>query len=138
DGAMLTGTLFHHIGRVTVDPELLERVEVQAGAGEATAGFGALGGAIRFRTKNPADLLAPGQRLGGIARGGYFSNDGYRTSVSGFGRVNDDWSFLGSYVYVDRENMKDGGGGEQFGTAAEQKVGFLKLQGRLSERQALT
>src|SRR5690606_39097062 len=48
DGAPQTGTLFHHIGRVSVEPELLRQVEAQTGAGEATSGFGSIGGAIRF------------------------------------------------------------------------------------------
>lgn len=57
DGAPQTSTLFHHIGRVTIDPDLLTEVEVQAGAGEATSGAGAIGGAIRFKTKGADDLL---------------------------------------------------------------------------------
>lgn len=40
DGAPQTSTLFHHIGRVTIDPDLLKQVEVQAGAGEATSEIG--------------------------------------------------------------------------------------------------
>ena len=42
DGAQQTSTLFHHIGRVTIDPDLLQQIDVQAGAGEATSGPGAL------------------------------------------------------------------------------------------------
>ena len=76
DGAPQHGTLFHHIGRVSIEPELLETVELQAGAGEATAGFGAVGGAIRFRTRDAADMLQPGRDFGGIAKAGWFSNDG--------------------------------------------------------------
>lgn len=52
DGAQQTSTLFHHIGRVTVDPDLLQQIDVQAGAGEATSGPGAIGGSIRFKTKD--------------------------------------------------------------------------------------
>ncbi|MDA8019777.1 MAG: TonB-dependent receptor [Thermoanaerobaculia bacterium] len=138
DGAQQTGTLFHHIGRVSIEPELLEQVEVQAGAGEATSGFGAIGGAIRFRTKTAADLLAPGQEVGVLLKGGYFSNETYKGSLSAFGRLNDSWSFLGSYVYTDRENIEDGNGDEIRGTAGEQSLAFLKLTGALSDRQLLT
>lgn len=49
DGAPQRGTLFHHVGRVSIEPELLKSVQVQAGAGEADSGFGAIGGAIRFQ-----------------------------------------------------------------------------------------
>ena len=34
-----------------------DMLDVQAGAGEATSGAGAIGGAIRFKTKNADDLL---------------------------------------------------------------------------------
>ena len=85
DGAQIQGTLFHHVGRVSVEPELLERVDIQTGAGEATSGFGAIGGAIRFRTRDAVDLLEPGRNVGGIARAGWFSNDGYKLSGTAYG-----------------------------------------------------
>ncbi len=138
DGAPQTGTLFHHIGRVSIDPELLKEVEVQAGAGEATSGFGAIGGAIRFKTKNVDDLLDEGEYVGGKVKANYFSNDGYKTSGSVYGRLNENWGILGSYVYSDRENMEDGDGNELFGTTTKQNLAFFKLNGELSDTQSLT
>ncbi|MEZ9237459.1 TonB-dependent receptor [Shewanella sp. 10N.286.52.A9] len=138
DGAPQTGTLFHHIGRVAISPELLKEVDVQAGAGEATSGAGAIGGAIRFKTKNVDDLLAADERFGGTVKGGYFTNDGYQASGTLYGRLTDNWGAMGSYVYVDRENMEDGAGNELFGTAAEQQLGFFKLNGELTENQQLS
>lgn len=41
DGATQAGALFHHSGRLSVEPELLKQVEVNAGAGRATDGAGA-------------------------------------------------------------------------------------------------
>ena len=138
DGAPQTGTLFHHIGRVSIEPELLRQVEVQAGAGEATSGFGAIGGAIRFRTKDANDLLDADRNFGGLAKASYFSNDGYKLSLSAYGRLSDNWDILGSYVWVDRGNMEDGAGDEIHGTAAEQALAFFKLSGRLGEGQKLS
>lgn len=131
DGAPQRGTLFHHIGRVSIEPELLKTVDVQAGAGEATAGFGAIGGAIRFRTKDAQDLLAPGQTFGGIVKAGYFSNAGYKVSGTVFGRLFGDVGFVGSLVHVDRDDMKDGGGDKLLGTDARQQLGYLKVGGDL-------
>lgn len=138
DGAPQTGTLFHHIGRVSIEPELLQEVEIQAGAGEATSGAGAIGGAIRFKTKNVNDLLEDGEQFGGSLRAGYFSNDGYKASGTFYGALGDDWGLLGSYTYVDRENMEDGDGNEIFGTAAEQSLAFFKVNGQLSNTQSVT
>ena len=57
DGAQIQGTLFHHVGRVSVEPELLERVDIQTGAGEATSGFGAIGGANLFADEQHRGLV---------------------------------------------------------------------------------
>ncbi|MBL4601159.1 MAG: TonB-dependent receptor [Emcibacteraceae bacterium] len=138
DGAPQTSTLFHHIGRVNIDPELLKQVEVQAGAGEATSGFGAIGGAIRFKTKNAEDLLKGNNQIGGTAKAAYFSNDGYKLSGTLYGRLSENWNILGSYVHVDRDNMEDGNNDKILGSAAEQSLAFFKLNGNLSENQELS
>ncbi|WP_437418507.1 TonB-dependent receptor plug domain-containing protein [Stutzerimonas chloritidismutans] len=73
DGASQPGQTFHHTGRIGIEPELLKRAEVQAGTGDATSGPGALGGSIRFVTKDPDDLLREGEQVGALIKGGYFS-----------------------------------------------------------------
>lgn len=138
DGAPQTATLFHHIGRVSVEPELLKQVNVQTGAGEATAGAGAIGGAIRFKTKNARDLLGDDERFGVLAKAGYFTNDGQKLSASAYGQISDGWGFLGSYVTNEQDGMEDGDGNEIRGTAAEQNLGFLKLSGDLTDNQTLS
>lgn len=131
DGAPQRGTLFHHIGRVSIEPELLKTVDVKAGAGEATSGFGAVGGSIRFKTKDADDLLEPGRSFGAMAKAGYFSNDGYKLSGTAYGRLFGDVGFVASLVHVDRNDMEDGGGNKLLGTAAEQNLGYLKIGGDL-------
>lgn len=59
DGAS-QGNLFHHQSTVLIEPELLKQVEVVAGNANALDGPGALGGAIKFETKNAFDLLSCG------------------------------------------------------------------------------
>lgn len=131
DGAPQRGTLFHHIGRVSIEPELLETVSLQAGAGEATSGFGAIGGAIRFRTRDAVDLLEPGRDFGAMLKAGWFSNEGEKYSATAYGRLFGDIGVLASYVSVDRENFEDGDGNVLLGTAAIQELGFLKIGGEL-------
>ncbi|USD67319.1 TonB-dependent receptor [Vibrio sp. SCSIO 43136] len=138
DGAPQTSTLFHHIGRLSIDPYLLKSVEVQAGAGEATSGAGAIGGAIRFKTKNVDDLLAPGDSFGGSVSGSYFSNSGRKASASLYGAISDDWGLMGTFVDVKNNDMKDGDGNEIPGTASDRKLGFLKVNGNIADNQTLT
>ncbi len=138
DGAPQGGTLFHHVGRVNISPELLDEVEVQTGAGEATSGFGAIGGAIRFRTKNAVDLLEDEQFIGGKVDATYFSNDGYKGSASVYGRVSEKIGIIGSYVYSNKENYVDGNGDEVYGTNAEQSLGFVKIGGEFDNGHAFS
>lgn len=138
DGATQAGSLFHHTGRISVEPELLKQVEVQAGAGRATDGAGALAGAIRFETKDPTDLLRDGEDLGALVKLGYFSNtDGYRASTHLFGRLSDDWSALVSLSQSDHDNYEDGAGNEVEATESKQQLGFAKLVGEIGEAQTL-
>ncbi|WP_417538766.1 TonB-dependent receptor domain-containing protein [Marinobacter sp.] len=138
DGATQAGVLFHHTGRIAVDPDLLKRVEVDTGAGKATAGAGALGGAIRFITKDPEDLLREGETVGALVKLGSFSNTkGYSASTTIFGRLNDQWSTLVSVNQSDHERYEDGNGDEVPGTDARQQVGMAKLVGHFANGQTL-
>lgn len=138
DGANQPGQTFHHTGRIGVEPELLKRAEVQAGTGDATSGPGALGGSIRFVTKDPDDLLRGEERIGALIKGGYFSNaEGYKGSTSLFGRFNDAWSAMAVATYQDQNDYEDGEGRDVLGTGARQHLGFAKLVGRLTGEQTL-
>lgn len=138
DGAPQTSTLFHHIGRVTIDPSLLQKIEVQAGAGEATSGPGAIGGAIRFKTKNASDLLENGKAFGGLVKLNSFSNDGSQYSASLYGAINDNWGVLGYFNSVERNNMTDGNGDAILGSSSDQKIGLFKVNGEISDSQNLS
>ncbi|ARU29977.1 hypothetical protein CBR65_06880 [Cellvibrio sp. PSBB006] len=138
DGATQAGVLFHHAGRLSIEPELLKQVEVHAGAGVATDGPGALGGAIRFTTKDPEDLLRPGERFGALIKGGYFDNtEGYKASVNLFGRFNDNWSGMATVAKSDSDAITDGNGTELGGTESEQTMGFAKVVGKLTDSQTV-
>ena len=138
DGAQQTSTLIHHIGRVTLDPDLLKQIDVQAGAGEATSGPGAIGGSIRFKTKDAQDLLRGDEQFGGRVKASYFSNEGTRYSGSLYGKLSDSWGLLGYYSTVDRDNFEDGDGNEVLGTAADQDLMFLKASGYIADNQYLS
>lgn len=139
DGAEQSGSLFHHQGRLSIEPELLEKVEVNAGAGRATNGPGALGGSIKFTTKNADDLLAADQQFGAQVKGGYYSNNkGKKTSASLYGRVADNWGVLTSFGYTKGDNLVNGDGEEEKNTAYEQKVALVKLSGDLTDTQTLS
>lgn len=138
DGAQQVGQTFHHTGRITIEPELLKRADIQAGTSDALAGPGALGGSIRFVTKDPEDLLRPGENLGALTKGTYFSNaEGYKASASVFGRFSEDWSGLLMATHQDQNDYEDGSNDVVYGSGSRQGLGFAKLVGHLSEAQTL-
>src|SRR5690554_613148 len=138
DGATQSGVTYHHTGRISVEPELLKQVRVQVGAGDATNGPGALGGAIRFETKDPEDLLGS-DNFGALLKTGYFSNtEGTKNSATVYGRFNDTFSAMASYVDADQDNMEDAEGNELPGTNSDQGLGFVKLVGDLGAGHRLS
>ncbi|GLP98590.1 ligand-gated channel [Methylophaga thalassica] len=136
DGAVQATRLYHHAGRISVEPELLKRVEVNAGAGNALSGAGALGGSVKFVTKDPEDMLKPGEKLGGLVKGMFSSNtDSFKTNTSLFGRLNDDWSAMVSATSYNPSEYEDGNGDEIEGTKFDQDFLFAKVVGQLTDSQ---
>ncbi len=136
DGASQSGSLFHHIGRVLLEPELLKQIEVQPGIGNAADGPGALGGAIRFVTKDPTDLLHASEKAGALLKYGYFSNTrGWKASATGFGRANDHLTGLVSLVSSEHEEIEDGDGRRLRGSDTRQNVVLGKVVSTFGDGQ---
>jgi len=139
DGALQSGYLFHHQGRLSIEPELLKRVDVIAGAGDATSGSGALGGALRFETKDPQDLLGVDEDFGGIVKLGYYTNNkGFKASTTLFGNITESVSGMVTIAKAKGDNIVDGNGDEALYTETDQDIGFIKLVGELTDSQKIT
>ena len=111
DGASQSGGVFHHAGRVVIEPDLLKQVEVEAGAGSATAGIGALGGAVRFVTKDPEDLLRGNENVGATIKSTYYSNgESLKHSATVYGaEEKGNFSGMVNIVSADFKDREDGG-----------------------------
>ncbi|PML76949.1 TonB-dependent receptor domain-containing protein [Enterovibrio norvegicus] len=139
DGAVQAGSLFHHQGSLFIEPELLEQVDVSAGAGRATDGAGALGGAIKMKTKDPRALLEAGEQFGGRVKTTYSDNtDGFKTSATGYGALSDKVTVLASLGYTEQDDYEDGNGDTAEYTGFRNKFGFAKIVGELTDAQTLT
>lgn len=138
DGATQAGALFHHVGRTLIEPDLLKQVEVQPGVGNAADGPGTLGGAIRFVTKDPEDLLRGGEHAGALLKYSHFGNtDGYRASATGFGRADRVWSGMVSVVASEHEEIEDGRGNRLPGSDTRQRVILGKIVGTFGGGNAI-
>ncbi|WPJ97989.1 TonB-dependent receptor [Coraliomargarita algicola] len=141
DGAPQVGAIFYHAGTGgSIEPELLKSVKVSAGTGNALSGAGALGGAIAYETKDGFDLLEDGATVGALLKGTYYSSGdgGYKTSATGYGLINEDWSYIASLGYSDVGNYEDGDGNEVIDTEYQRTSAFFKVSGNLTEAQSLS
>lgn len=138
DGAVQGNRAFHHAGRLQLEPELISRVEIMPGVVDATAGPGALGGAIRFITKDPEALLRQHERAGAFVKGEYSSNaEGYKAHTTVFGRLGDNWSAMTSLTRQDLSDYKDGSGQRVYSTGSLQDSAFFKVVGKLAPGQTV-
>ena len=100
-----------HRGRFFIDPALVQQVEVVRGGGSTLFGSGALGGVISVETVDAADLLEPGQTMGGRVTLGYSSNgaqpNASTTLYADYGAVDLLFSLAGRRV---TEDLTSGGG----------------------------
>lgn len=128
DGASQNGYLFHHSSSFNIEPELLKRAEVQAGPGAADNGPNALGGSIKFVTKDAQDLLKPGQTFGGMVKGSTESAaDAVKGTLSVYGEVAPNAGLLFSTSARNSDDYRTGGGDEEEGTGGHQRSYFGKF-----------
>ncbi|AXF85596.1 Heme transporter BhuA [Ephemeroptericola cinctiostellae] len=131
DGATQPESVYHHTGQVLIEPDLIKRVEVEAGTGAATAGPGALAGAARFTTKNADDLLKSGEKIGAIVNTGYqTASKNMLGSATVFGKLTEKIGILASVHALNGDNYKSGDGHEVANSAAKTRDYFIKLNGQ--------
>ncbi len=127
DGARQNNKIFHHNATNLIDPALLKAARVDPGVAGADAGPGALGGAISYETVDAADLLAPGQTLGGFVTASIDSNTGtFTNGNSAYGRI-DGFELLGFLKWGKGGEYDGGDGREVAGTGTDMTSGLGKL-----------
>ncbi len=127
DGAPQRNNVWHHNGAMTLDPLFLKGVTVEAGVAPADAGPGALGGAVRFETKDATDMLLPGQTKGGTVILGYDTNSStWRATGAGYA-AKDGFEILGIGTLSEGDNYDNGRGSEERGTTTDLASGLGKL-----------
>jgi hemoglobin/transferrin/lactoferrin receptor protein len=138
DGAQSPGELYHHQGRVQLEPEFIKSLELDAGAGAATNGAGALTGALRTTLKDAFDLLGADERIGAYVKGTGWVNgdDGHGYTASAFGRLADDVGLVVALTDRERDDYEDGNGDPVEPSSYDQHHGYLKLSGNLGVHTA--
>lgn len=126
DGAQQNGKVYHHQTALVIDPQLIRAIEIEKGTAAASAGPGALGGAIRLYTVDAADLLRPGQSWGASGSAGAFNNKGWRGSLNVYGRT-EQLDMVAAASRVTTKNYRDGAGQVVVDSASEREHYLTKL-----------
>jgi hemoglobin/transferrin/lactoferrin receptor protein len=140
DGAAQTGYIYHHQGRINVEPELIKEIVVKAGAGNATDGAGALGGAIHIKLKDAKDLVRDGQKAGALVKTAFqTNNDMWKHHVSAYGMLTEDFGVLASFTSNDAgDDYTDGQGDDVDYTKVDQQDVRIKLSGDIADDHYLS
>ncbi len=138
DGAPQAGELYHHQGRLQLEPEFIKSIQLDAGAGAATAGAGALTGALSVTTKDAFDLLEPGQRFGVSTRASVSVNgdNAWQGVGSVYGKLTDNVGLVIGFSRQSGDDYEDGHGDLVTPTGFEHERGYAKLNGRFGDHAA--
>jgi hemoglobin/transferrin/lactoferrin receptor protein len=117
DGASQHANMFHHIGNLTLNPDILKSADIQVGNNSVTQN--GLGGAVYFETKDAKDLLRYDETFGARVYGGYATNDSQQGSLTVYGTPTDTIDLMVYGNYVTRDDFEDGDGNKTFGAAGD-------------------
>lgn len=136
DGALQTNYLYHHLGNLLINADILTSAEIEVGANSLT--HGGVGGAVRFRTKTAEDLLANSENnFGGRIMGSYNSNAQTAWSLTGHGQLTDQIDGLIYFNQIDRDNFEDGDGRETIGSDGTTEDLLIKFGFEPTENQRI-
>ncbi|MEM8821213.1 MAG: TonB-dependent receptor [Pseudomonadota bacterium] len=127
DGARQNFDLAHR-GRFFTDPSILKQVEVLRGGQSTLFGSGAIGGVIFLETKDPVDVIAPGDLWGGEVKLGFNSQGteflGAGTAAVRYEAFDALVFFAGRPMFSD---LEDGDGDDIIDSEIDALNGLVKL-----------
>lgn len=101
-----------HKGRLFIDVDDVERVEIIRGPASSLYGSDAIGGVIQVFTKEPKDKLKPGEEFGIDLKGQYDSvNTEYRESTKVYGKPSDWFEYIAGFTHWDSKDIETATGG---------------------------
>lgn len=121
----------------TIDPGMIERVEIVRGAQSAIWGSDAIGGAINFVTRSPDPLR--GDYFTPLAQQIYSTAEASSYTRAGVSTWSGQTGIIGGVSYLDKGNLDRGGSlGRQPGTDYEQYAADIKVQRLIADDHLLT
>jgi len=135
DGASQHANMFHHIGNLTLNPDILKSADIQVGNNSVTQS--SLAGSVSFETKDAQDLLQVGETSGVRLNAGYATNASAQKSVTAYGMLTDKVDVVLYDNSVENRNSTNGEGTENFGEKGEINNTMVKFGIDLTPEQRL-
>ena len=98
--------------RLSIDPELVQGIDIMRGADSFNSGSGAIGGSVNYRTLGADDIILPNQKWGILLKNGYASKNSEWTHTLGAAYKDDKFDATLLYSYRDGHEMKSNGNGK--------------------------
>lgn len=125
DGASQSNNVFHHVGNLLINPDILKAVDLQVG-NNSVLNTG-LGGGVAFETKDGKDLIRGDERVGFRLYGGAATNNYYHYSGTLYSQLTESVDAMLYYNAIDRKNPKDAEGNEATGEEGKNENYLLKF-----------
>lgn len=98
--------------RLSIDPELVQGIDIMRGADSFNSGSGAIGGSVNYRTLGADDIILPNKKWGILLKNGYASKNNEWTHTLGAAYKDDKFDATLLYSYRDGHEMKSNGNGK--------------------------
>ena len=135
DGARQNSLMYHHMGNLLVNADILKSVDIQVGANSVLNS--GLGGGVAFETKDASDLLTGDDKAGMRVHTTYASNAYWMKSLTAYAKE-DNADILAYFTKIDRDNPEDGKGNETIGNDGEITNMLLKFGLDMNEHNVLS
>ncbi|MGB0664623.1 MAG: TonB-dependent receptor domain-containing protein [Pontibacterium sp.] len=135
DGASQNNNMFHHSGNLLINSDILKSVDVSVGSNSVASG--GLSGGAAFETKDAADLLEPGKKIGARLHTAFGSNKYLSSSATVYGQLADNVDAMAYIIQTDKSNPVDGNGDTLTGNEGTTTNGLAKLGWDVNEANRL-
>ncbi|HDR1931390.1 TPA: TonB-dependent hemoglobin/transferrin/lactoferrin family receptor [Pasteurella multocida] len=106
--------------RLSIDPELIQTIDIVRGSDSFNAGSGSLGGGVNYNTLDPQHIVKAGNSVGALLRGSYASKNREWVRTFGIGYVGEKFDALLMYSQRTGHEFKSRGSGPEFRYSSSQ------------------
>lgn len=97
--------------RMSIDPELVQSIDIYRGSNSFNSGSGALGGSINYKTLSATDIVMEGNRFGSLFKFGYANKNREWVKTAGIGYLGNKLDLIILYSNRSGHEMKSNGTG---------------------------